>query len=54
MQIRPEMQALAGLAVGVAREGRLSSQIGRYGEYGMDIGTGWQDSVRNAVIYHRI
>ena len=54
MQIRPEMQAVAGSAVGVARGGRMSSQIGRYGEYGMDIGTGWQDSVRNAVIYHRI
>ena len=39
MQIRPEMQAVAGSAVGVARGGRMSSQIGRYGEYGMNIGT---------------
>ena len=40
MQIRPEMQAVAGSDVGVARGGRMSSQIGRYDEYGMNIGTG--------------
>ena len=40
MQIKPEMQALAGSVVGVARGGRMSSQIGRYGEYGINIGTG--------------
>ena len=39
MQIRLETQAVAGSAVGVAR-GRMSSQIGGYGEYGMNIGTG--------------
>ena len=40
MEIRLERQALAGWAVGVARGGRISSQIGPYGEYGMNIGTG--------------